>query len=468
MADSIFQIEGRLRQVEAEAPPLKHRDGISSQQGEDVSEQDHYEVLGIRPSAGHDEIELAYKGRRSQYHPDRYSQADAETQAWATDKMQQVNEAYRVLTNAGSRADFDRRRPSSGGRQQPPAQEPVQQATSHLDPAAVLLNPKWEWFHDKVYAKPNIPPRKLEGAISSYAHNVAPHEVLVLLDDTLFGGAKEGVLVTNEAIYCKKKFEHPKRIAMKAIREVEPGSHSRIFINGNEFFKADLVDHLAVLTFASRLSRVFKSADSPRSDPRPSKSPERTSGIESLQRIHRDSLHAVRAAFDGDAALIDDLIDRQMKCIVGEYSNLRIRVETDGRSNRTADSDDAACAELALLLVLVLHFHGFSLLPSELRGKPDDEFVPVLGVTEVYHDRYRELFQQVFGCVMELDEESMLTMSLVFYEPEGAPGAAEMNVPRKEAVRRLLTQMGMSEEVSNKLIRQAEQNAKSWLAPLLK
>lgn len=47
---------------------------------------DPYGVLGIRPSAGRDEIELAYKGRRSQYHPDRYAQSDAETQAWATGK----------------------------------------------------------------------------------------------------------------------------------------------------------------------------------------------------------------------------------------------------------------------------------------------------------------------------------------------------------------------------------------------
>src|SRR5690606_38406047 len=187
----------------------------------------------------------------------------------------------------------------------------------------------------------------------------------------------------------------------------------------------------------------------------------------SLQRIHRDSLRAVRIEFDSDAALIDDLIDRQMKCIVDEYSNLRRRVETDGRSNRASDSDDADCAELALLLVLVLHFYGFSLLPSDLRGKSSDEFVPVLGVTEVYHDRYRELFQQVFGCAMELDEESMLTMSLVFYQPEGAPGGVEMNVPREEAVWRLLTQMGMPGEVSTKLIRQAEKNAKSWLTSII-
>ena len=62
-------------------------------QGAFVSTRSPYDVLGIRPNAGRDEIELAYKGRRSQYHPDRYAQADAETQAWANACMQEVNAA---------------------------------------------------------------------------------------------------------------------------------------------------------------------------------------------------------------------------------------------------------------------------------------------------------------------------------------------------------------------------------------
>lgn len=68
---------------------------------------DPYEILGIRPNAGRDEIELAYKGRRSQYHPDRYAQSDAQTQAWATGKMQELNQAYAVLKDGAERSRFD-------------------------------------------------------------------------------------------------------------------------------------------------------------------------------------------------------------------------------------------------------------------------------------------------------------------------------------------------------------------------
>lgn len=98
-----------------------------------MSGKDYYEVLGIRPNAGSEEIELAYKGRRSQYHPDRYAQGDADTQAWATAKMQEVNEAYRALSDADQRAAHDRSRrsaaeppprPSQGGSAPAPSRSP--------------------------------------------------------------------------------------------------------------------------------------------------------------------------------------------------------------------------------------------------------------------------------------------------------------------------------------------------------
>ena len=69
--------------------------------------KDYYDILGIRPTGSADEIALAYKGRRTQYHPDKYSQADSETQKWATAKMQEVNEAYVVLSDVNRRGEYD-------------------------------------------------------------------------------------------------------------------------------------------------------------------------------------------------------------------------------------------------------------------------------------------------------------------------------------------------------------------------
>ena len=77
-----------------------------------------YDILGIRPNAGREEIELAYKGRRSQYHPDRYGQSDVQTQAWATDRMQAISHTYVILGDPDERARFDRSMPRSLGRSQ--------------------------------------------------------------------------------------------------------------------------------------------------------------------------------------------------------------------------------------------------------------------------------------------------------------------------------------------------------------
>lgn len=148
---------------------------------------DPYDILGIRPNAGRDEIELAYKGRRSQYHPDRYAQSDEQTQAWATTKMQEVNTAYRLLSDPDQRAQVDRRKRADDD---PPAPTPPPKA-ERPDVASVLLKPNWAWFHERVHARPDIPGKKLAGAIESYAPEVWPEDVIVLLDDTVFGGARE-------------------------------------------------------------------------------------------------------------------------------------------------------------------------------------------------------------------------------------------------------------------------------------
>ncbi|QND79217.1 J domain-containing protein [Pseudoxanthomonas mexicana] len=68
---------------------------------------DPYEVLGIRPNSGRDEIELAHKGRRGQYHPDRYPQSDVQIQAWAASKMQELNQVCAVLSNREERDRSD-------------------------------------------------------------------------------------------------------------------------------------------------------------------------------------------------------------------------------------------------------------------------------------------------------------------------------------------------------------------------
>jgi len=67
---------------------------------------DHYQTLGVDKNAGPDEIKRAYRKLASQHHPDKGGD---------TRKFQEVEEAYRTLSNPESRAEYDNPRPQFNG-----------------------------------------------------------------------------------------------------------------------------------------------------------------------------------------------------------------------------------------------------------------------------------------------------------------------------------------------------------------
>lgn len=67
----------------------------------------HYDVLGVRPEASHDEVKRAFTAKALTFHPDRQadrSPASIERAAW---RMQEINRAWAVLRNPASRAAYD-------------------------------------------------------------------------------------------------------------------------------------------------------------------------------------------------------------------------------------------------------------------------------------------------------------------------------------------------------------------------
>ncbi|SHE32180.1 hypothetical protein [Clostridium fallax] len=70
------------------------------------------------------------------------------------------------------------------------------------------------------YSKDKIPRKKLEKAMRYYAKGVEESTIIGLIDLTLFGSSKEGVLFTNEGFYLKESFEKPLYILYKDIEDV--------------------------------------------------------------------------------------------------------------------------------------------------------------------------------------------------------------------------------------------------------
>lgn len=59
---------------------------------------------------------------------------------------------------------------------------------------------------DHIYFAPDIPDKKLQNAIGSYASDLTQADVLLLVDNTVFRSAKTGLLITADSIYYAATF----------------------------------------------------------------------------------------------------------------------------------------------------------------------------------------------------------------------------------------------------------------------
>lgn len=90
---------------------------------------------------------------------------------------------------------------------------------------------------DNIYFAPVIPNKKLQGAMSYLSHDVNPNEVLILIDDTVFGSAKVGMCLTAKGLFYKASFEDEQVYLFEHIQKVEADIGiitSSILINGHD------------------------------------------------------------------------------------------------------------------------------------------------------------------------------------------------------------------------------------------
>lgn len=73
--------------------------------GSEDSPKNHYQLLGVKPTASPQDIRRAYRELSKLYHPDT-TELSSEI---ATQKFQALNEAYAVLSNPDQRFTYDRK-----------------------------------------------------------------------------------------------------------------------------------------------------------------------------------------------------------------------------------------------------------------------------------------------------------------------------------------------------------------------
>jgi hypothetical protein len=122
-------------------------------------------------------------------------------------------------------------------------------------------------FSDKkLFVGDAIPPDKLKNAISAYAPNVSPEDVLLLYDNTFFGGAKDGLLLTTDAARWRNKDGECGQRRYSEIESVEfvKGFFNPIIrINGEEGIDIDLAENSNKL--GQLLTHVIRAMTTPHS-----------------------------------------------------------------------------------------------------------------------------------------------------------------------------------------------------------
>lgn len=155
--------------------------------------------------------------------------------------------------------------------QQPPPPLPQTTAQAPLNPytstavadrSDAVKNIVSDWasrINDKyIYFAPNLPTRKLTNALKAYANVAADEEILVLIDNTVFGSAKDGALLTTRKIYAHDIGEssHDMDISrMQTLLFVE-GLTSKLYINDIKFLEINMPEKRQIHLFTDMLKEI--------------------------------------------------------------------------------------------------------------------------------------------------------------------------------------------------------------------
>jgi DNA-directed RNA polymerase subunit M/transcription elongation factor TFIIS len=109
---------------------------------------------------------------------------------------------------------------------------------------------------------PYIPQIKLNNAITCYAAGISPSEVLLLIDESFFGSAKNGALLTRTNIYVLNQDDPPRSLLISDFHQIEYLGKIDIFgtqsikINGTVEIKFNMTEQDQIYNFVQLLDSL--------------------------------------------------------------------------------------------------------------------------------------------------------------------------------------------------------------------
>lgn len=193
---------------------------------------DPYKVLKVKKGATNEEIKIAYKNALKKFDNDTFNGEGEQksknaqilklTAAYNILNTNSIDEKFEVLSSEVKyrilpKKDFYKR-----------TKEIIKREYNNLDCKV----------QDLIYLSDEDDEYNLVGnAIRNYADLDEDEEVFFCFDNTVFKSAKDGMILTNKAIHCQNKREHPWKINLYDIENIEfKDKHwsQRIYINGKK------------------------------------------------------------------------------------------------------------------------------------------------------------------------------------------------------------------------------------------
>lgn len=112
----------------------------------------------------------------------------------------------------------------------------------------------------KIYVAPHISEKRIKKGIASYAPNLLPSEVVVLIDSTLFGGGSDGLILSETGLFAKDLMGKPKSVKFTEVKVVEfnpDGKDPALRVNGLDFLNTAGVSNEAMNIFAKLLNETY-------------------------------------------------------------------------------------------------------------------------------------------------------------------------------------------------------------------
>lgn len=112
------------------------------------------------------------------------------------------------------------------------------------DVAAAVAGHRSLIIDPRIWFAPGIPLAKAQGAIRSYAGGVAVEQILLLVDNTVWGGCGDGMMITSEHIHAHDMMDDCRCIPIREVKTVSVvGSFApELMINGTKFVTFNCID----------------------------------------------------------------------------------------------------------------------------------------------------------------------------------------------------------------------------------